>query len=105
MSEAWYDPNWYAWIPGSTLGLVGGLWGALVGILAPRGRARSFVVGYTWAVLVACAGLLAAGAVALVCGQPYGVWFFLGLPGLIGLIVIGANAPTVYWAYRAAEAR
>jgi hypothetical protein len=105
MSEPWFDPNSYSWIPGTALGVLGGLWGCLVGILAPRGRARGFVLGFTWALLLLSAGLLALGVVALIAGQPYGVWYGFGLAGLIGLVVIGANTFTVHWAYRQAEAR
>jgi hypothetical protein len=105
MSEPWYDGNLYGWIPGTMLGVLGGLWGTLVGILAPRGRARGLVLGFTGLLLVASAGLLALGVVALVCGQPYGVWYGLGLAGAIGVMVIGANTFTVIWTYRAAEAR
>jgi len=105
MSEPWYDASLYGWIPGTALGCLGGLWGGLVGVLAPRGRAKAFVLGYTWALLLGSAVLLALGVVALVAGQPYGVWYGLGLPGLLGLAVIGANTFTVFWAYRQAEAR
>ena len=105
MSQPWFDENLYAWIPGTLLGCLGGLWGGLVGTLAPRGRARGFVLGCTWALLLGSAILLGLGVVALASGQPYGVWYGLGLPGLLGLVVIGANTFTVYWAYRAAEAR
>jgi hypothetical protein len=38
-------------------------------------------------------------------GQPYGVWYGLGLAGLIGVIVIGANLPVMFMAYRGAERR
>ena len=105
MTQPWFDENMYAWIPGTALGCLGGLWGGVVGTLAPRGRARGFVLGFTWALLLGSAVLLGLGVVALASGQPYGVWYGLGLPGLIGLMVIGANTFTVYSVYRAAEAR
>ncbi|HVS39991.1 MAG TPA: hypothetical protein VMS17_30815 [Gemmataceae bacterium] len=105
MSGPWYDENLYSWIPGTALGVLGGLWGSLVGMLAPRGRARGFVLVFTWALLVVSALLLVLGLVALFSGQPYGVWYGLGLAGLIGLVVVGANTFTVYWVYRAAEER
>ena len=34
----WFDPVRYAWIPGTALGLWGGLEGTLAGLLAPRGK-------------------------------------------------------------------
>ena len=42
MNEPWFDPNSYAWIPGTLLGTLSGLWGALVGTLAPRGKGWSY---------------------------------------------------------------
>ena len=35
MTEPWFDPNLYAWIPGTTLGVTGGILGSLGGMLAP----------------------------------------------------------------------
>ena len=40
MSEPWFDANSYAWIPGTLLGTLGGLWGALVGTLRPGARGK-----------------------------------------------------------------
>ncbi len=37
MSDPWFDPNLYAWIPGTAFGVTGGLWGGLAGTLAPAG--------------------------------------------------------------------
>ena len=54
MNAPWFDPNLYAWIPGTVLGVTAGLWGTSVGLLARCGRARSLVLGTAW-LLVACA--------------------------------------------------
>jgi hypothetical protein len=105
MSEPWHDPNWYGWIPGATLGVLAGLWGSLVGTLAPRGRGKWLVVRLAWLLFLGSAALLGAGVGALLSGQPYGVWYGLGLPGLVGVFVIGINMFVMDWAYRAAEAR
>jgi MFS family permease len=105
MSDPWFNENLYSWIPGTALGVLGGLWGGLIGTLAPRGRARGLVLGGMWALLIASAVLLALGLIALWTGQPYGVWYGLGLAGAIGLVVIGVNMPNVYRVYRAAEER
>jgi hypothetical protein len=51
MTEPWFDPNLYAWIPGTALGIAGGVLGSLGGVLAPRGRARGVVLGLYGAVL------------------------------------------------------
>jgi hypothetical protein len=105
MNEPWFNPNLYAWIPGTMLGVLGGTWGALVGTLAPRGKAKRLVLASGWFLVAASAILLIAAVVALLAGQPYGVWYGLGLAGLIGLIVIGVNIPNVIRAYRMAEDR
>jgi CHASE2 domain-containing sensor protein len=105
MIDPWFDPNLYGWIPGTLLGVVGGTLGAVTGTLAPRGKAQRLVLGLYMAVIVACACLLAVGLVALLTGQPYGVWYGLGFPGLLGVIIVGALFPVVRQRYREAEAR
>ena len=44
MIQPWFDPNQYAWIPGTAYGVIAGLMGAMVGWLVPRGRARGFIL-------------------------------------------------------------
>jgi hypothetical protein len=105
MSEPWFDPIYYAWIPGTLLGVLGGLWGSLLGILAPRGKGKGLVLGSLGVFLCASAVSLALGILALVKGQPYGVWYGLFLPGVIGLLVFGSLSPVAITAYRQAEAR
>lgn len=105
MREAWFDPNRYAWVFGTALGMAGGTLGALAGTLAPRGKAKPLVMGLFAVTLLACAGMLAAGLVALVQRQPYGVWYGLLLPGALGLIVLGGLMPVVQTRYREAEER
>ena len=106
MTEPWYDPNLYAWIPPTTIGVLAGVWGTLVGTLAPRGKAKGFVYALTALILLASAVSLGAGVVAGVTGQPYGVWYGLSLGGGIGLLVVGLNSLLVLVpVYRAAEQR
>jgi hypothetical protein len=105
MTEPWFDPNLYAWIPGTFLGIIGGLWGALVGTLAPRGKAKGFVLASLGILLFASVACLALGVTALVVGQPYGVWYGLLLPGFIGLVVLGSLASLALLRYRQAEMR
>src|SRR5262249_17813840 len=105
MTEPWFDPILYAWIPGTFLGTLGGLWGALMGTLAPRGKGKLFVLASLGILLIASAACLALGVSALMVGQPYGVWYGLLLPGVIGLIVLGSLSPVAVTAYRQAEMR
>ena len=105
MTQAWFDPNVYAWIPGTIYGTATGVLGAVVGWLAWHGRARSFVLT-TWKALWAVAlALLAVGLYALVKGQPWGIWYGFLLPGVIGATAVGANFFTILKRYRDAEQR
>jgi peptidoglycan/LPS O-acetylase OafA/YrhL len=105
MNDPWFDPNLYAWIPGTLLGVLGGLWGSLVGILAPRGKAKPFVLGSLAIMLAACAACLTLGVFALLKHQPYGVWYGLIFPGVLGLILFPSLTPVVLMRYREAENR
>ena len=74
-------------VVGAALGLFGGLcgvWGALSGILAPRGKARGFVLASGWVLTAFGVALLAAGVVLSGTGSP------LGRPCLLAGIVISA---------------
>jgi hypothetical protein len=103
MTEPWFNPILYAWIPGTLLGLAGGIEGTLAGICAPRGKCKTLVLGLHFADMGACCILLVAGVVALMTGQPYGVWYGLGFPGLLGLIIFGALTPVILIRYTQAE--
>lgn len=106
MSEPWFDPNAYAWIPGTMLGVFGGTWGTLVGVCASRGRARGLVHGLFLVGVVACAALAFTGVAALLAGQPYGIWYGFGFPGLLGLVLLLAVLrPVMRRAYEQAEFR
>lgn len=89
-------PRWASW---------GGLTGTLAGVLAPRGKGKTLVLAINFGAMVLCAGLLLAGIVAKVNGQPYGIWYGLGFPGLLGLIVFGSGTPVILIRYREAELR
>jgi multidrug transporter EmrE-like cation transporter len=105
MSEPWFNPNVYSFIPGVAIGLVGATLGVLTGVLAPRGKARGIVVGLYLVAIVASIALLGVAVVALATGQPYGIWYGFGLPGLIGSIVFTLLYGVVQQRYREADVR
>lgn len=105
MSAPWFEPNLYAWIPGTALGVLGGTWGSLCGVLAQSGKARAFVVGGAAVLLAASVGLLGVAIYALTQGQPYGIWYGLGLPGVIGTIMFSMFLPMSRRVYAQAEMR
>ncbi|MEN6426426.1 MAG: hypothetical protein ABFE13_13785 [Phycisphaerales bacterium] len=105
MTEPWFDPNTFAWIPGTLLGVAGGIEGTLVGSLAPRGKLKTLVMGVHFTILGICGTLLIVGIVALATGQPYGVWYGLGFPGMLGVVILGSLTPLVRKRYAQAELR
>ena len=105
MTEPWFDPMLYSWIPGTLLGVLGGTWGTLAGVLGPRGKCKGLIWGMWGLLVVYSLVLLIAGVVALVQGQPYGIWYGLGFPGLLGLILIGCLSFVIRVRYRQAEAQ
>ncbi|SPE17412.1 conserved membrane hypothetical protein [Candidatus Sulfotelmatomonas gaucii] len=105
MMQPWFDPIHYAWIPGSAYGVAAALLGGAVGVLAPRGRARNFILRSWFALWAVAVVLLIAGFVALAQGQPWGIWYGLVLPGAVGTLVVGANSYVVQKAYRQVEER
>ena len=105
MNVPWFDANYWAWIPGTAFGVLGGLWGSIVGICAPRGKARQFVVGSWVFLMIASVLFLLAGTAGLLMGQPFAIWFFLMLPGFQGLLILGLLFPVVLKRYQEAEER
>ena len=105
MNEPWFDPNTYAWIPGTFFGTLCGLWGACAGLLAPQGKARRLILASSALLVLVAVLLLVASVIAFFSGQPYGIWYGLGLPGLIGLIVMPSLFPVILLRYRQAEQR
>ncbi len=85
----WWTPQ-QAGLLGGLIGgggggvLIGGIGGGLCGTLAGKGLARRFVMSYITAMGVLFAGVLLVGLYALAIGQPYHVWYVLGLPGALG---------------------
>ncbi|MGB6608772.1 MAG: hypothetical protein WBE63_03490 [Acidobacteriaceae bacterium] len=105
MIDPWFDPNHYAWIPGTVYALAAGLLAGLVAWLVPRGRARNFILRAWFSLWIAAVVLLIAGFIALAGRQPWGVWYGLLLPGAIGTLVVGANSLVILKRYRDVEQR
>ena len=109
MSEPWFDPNTFGALYGAIGGGVGGslcgLFGALTGYLAPRGKARRFVLGAMAFFVLAGLAQLAVGLTAVAYGQPYGIWYPMVLCGGILVVVMGSLTPVVRARYAQAEQR
>jgi hypothetical protein len=101
--------NW--WTP-QQIGLIGGIggsvigcFGALLGLLASKGKARTFVLA-TMKIFIALGILLTiAGFAAVVSSQPYAVWYALLLPGVILTLVFSLTLPSIQRRYDELEIR
>ena len=107
--EPWFDPqrfgSLYGGIGGAVVGVLGGLFGSLGSRAAQSGRHRALVIGGMTAVALACTVSLLAGIVALILGQPYGIWYPFGIIGLIGTVVFFGLLPVMRKRYADAESR
>ncbi|MHC4959158.1 MAG: hypothetical protein ACYTGN_12385 [Planctomycetota bacterium] len=90
---------------GAGIGVAGGLYGAVGGILAQKGKARSFVLGAHLALLALGAVTLVAGIVAVIADQPRYVWYPLCLIGGILTAVMGPMFPAIKQRYAEADQR
>ena len=102
------EQNTNAWFSDSAAGLVGGvgggllgLFGAFIGIQSRRGKSRSLVLGGMRLLVVVGVIILLISAAAFLIGQPYHVWFPLGLIGLLLALVLGLNLRGVARRYSA----
>lgn len=92
-------------LAGGGLGTLGGLTGAALGVLAPRGRCRRPVLTAFFAFVVLGSIVLVAGAVAMVLGQPYAVYYPLLLVGTVLTMAFGMMWPMPLMTYRLADRR
>ncbi len=81
VAGAWWSDRQGAFIGGLAGGFIGIVLGAIVTPLANKGRAPTFVLGALWCFIVAGVVCLSVGLVALILGQPYGVYYPLLLLG------------------------
>ena len=104
----WFaDPIQFSSIFGALVGGIGGplcgVLGSLAGALAPKGKAKRFIVGGFVAVISISVVLLVIGLYALLTGQPFPIWFAFLLPGIIFSCAMGWGLPAVLMRYREAE--
>jgi hypothetical protein len=101
---AWWTDRDGGWI-GAWAGAVVGFFGALIGVLTSLGRARGFVLGCLTVMAVLGVASLVVGAVALLRGQPYAVWYPLLLVGGLDAGIALALKPQITKRFEDAELR
>jgi len=104
LTGSWWSPQQVGLI-GGIGGSVIGCVGALLGLLASKGKARNFVLTSMKIFIVLGILLTIAGFVAVVLKQPYAVWYALLLPGVILTLVFSLNLPSIQRRYDELEIR
>jgi hypothetical protein len=99
------NPNMVGALLGSGVGVFGGIYGPMAGILAPRGRCKTLVMTVHYMGIVIGLALIIVAIIAMINRQPYLIWYGLGLPGLIIASLMVGLLPVVKLRYRQAEAR
>jgi hypothetical protein len=101
--------SWWSQEQSGLIGGVGGsvigCFGALLGLLASKGKARNFVLTSIKIFIGLGILLTIAGFVAVVLKQPYAVWYALLLPGVILTLVFSLNLPSIQRRYDELEIR
>ena len=105
MNEPWFDANLWGWLPGTAIGMAGGIWGSLVGVFASRGQGKALVWLSYWFMLAIGASLLVAAGLAYANEQPWPISYSLALPGVIVLLVLVPLGFVAARVYRQAEER
>ena len=109
-SAHWLPPDPAAWDRfegslGACVGLLGGGWGAAVGILASRGRARRLVMVWGLLLWAAGVGMLFGATAHIAAGNPRYVSQPWLQTGAVLSLVFGLMLPVAGRHYRAAEMR
>jgi MFS family permease len=93
-------------ILGGSIGIVGGgIGGPLMGYFVPKGRAKTFILGFLWFWFILGVALIITGIVAITQSQPYHVYYPFLFCGGIASVVMGPLIPVIARRYRAAEQR
>lgn len=104
MNAPWFTPS-FAPVPGIAIGIAGGAFGCLAGMVmsSPESRARWLgMFALAGRSLLACSvAILLAALAAVSLGQPNTVWRALLIPGIVGTAAFAAALPAIAASIRA----
>jgi len=106
--QPWFSAeaaNYFGAFAGAGIGVLGGLFGAMCGILVPKGKGRAIILPAMLLFAVCGLGLLAVGLIALFKGQPYVIYYPFLLIGFLLACLFGTLYPVLRKRYAAAEQR
>jgi len=98
----WISARNATWL-GAVGGSLVGLWGALIGVISARGKARRFALGSATALLLIGIASIGMGVAALASGQPYAVYYPFLLIGMVLVIVMAVLRRTLPKRYEQLE--
>jgi hypothetical protein len=101
---AWWGPR-TAGLVGAITGSLLGCIGAVIGLLASRGKGRALVMALARGMVAFGAAALVLGVVALVRSQPYEVVYPLLLEGALSVVIPAFLIPVLRRRYAEAELR
>jgi len=102
--DAWWSDPMAGWIGGGA-GVLLGVLGAVVGLLAPRGKARGFSMAVVGGMMPVGVVGIVTGVVAVLRAQPYAVYYPLLLIGGLCTVLSLVLAPRIRRQYEAQELR
>ena len=95
MTDPWFATEVYAVMPGLIVGLTGGAYGVLIGLLINNKNFKHIFPIMTFVALFVCLASIIFGVVATVYDQPEGTFYDFASTGIIGLIVVGVVYRTI----------
>lgn len=107
-AEPWFSEEfaiYFGSFGGAAIGVLGGVLGGAAGMLAPKGKGRSFILNSMLGLGCLGVAFLLTGVVAVLMSQPYVIFYPFLLLGLILTSVMFAVRPAIRKRYAEAEQR